>query len=86
MPSAALPSSSPSDRKRDRSLIAINFLPGLLAGTQIAAVLFFLNPELPFSTGSFIRASLLYGGLLGVVSALVLTLLDIGRAGRFPGR
>lgn len=75
MPSTELPPSTPADRERDWSLIAINFLPGLLAGTQIAAVLFFLNPELSFSTASFIRASLLYGGLLGVVSALVLTLL-----------
>ncbi|MGB6001961.1 MAG: hypothetical protein WBI00_15900, partial [Thermoanaerobaculia bacterium] len=56
-------------------MIALNFLPGLLAGTQLAALIFFLNPDLPFSTGSFIRASLLYGGLLGVLSALVLTLL-----------
>lgn len=75
MPAVTPPSPSTPERNRDRSLIALNFLPGLLAGTQIAAVLFFLNPRLPFSTASFIRASLLYGGLLGVVSTLVLTLL-----------
>jgi hypothetical protein len=75
LPSDTPPSSSNADRQRDRSLVALNFLPGLLAGTQIAAVLFFLNPELPFSTASFIRASLLYGGLLGVISTLLLTLL-----------
>lgn len=74
--------SADSNRPRDRARIALNFLPGLLAGTHTAAILFFLNPELPFSTASFIRASLLYGGLLGVVSAVLLSLLTWRRGVR----
>ncbi len=47
------------------------FLPGLLAGIQVAGLLFFLNPGLPFSPGPVARAALLYGLLLGAASLLV---------------
>jgi hypothetical protein len=46
-------------------------LPGLLAGTQIAGLLFFLNPDLPFTPGPVARGILLYGSLLGGVSLAV---------------
>ena len=45
-------------------------LPGLLAGTQVAGLLFFLNPHLEFAPGPVLRAMLVYGGLLGFASLL----------------
>jgi len=47
------------------------FLPGFLAGSQIAGLLFFLNPGLPFAAGPLLRGALLYGSLLGGASLLV---------------
>lgn len=51
---------------------AAAFLPGLLAGTQICGLLFFLNPGLPFSAKPIIRGILHYGGLLGLLTLLML--------------
>lgn len=45
--------------------------PGILLGAQIAILLFFLNPDLPFAPGPVLRALLLYGGLLGALSFLL---------------
>ncbi|HTQ79277.1 MAG TPA: alkaline phosphatase family protein [Thermoanaerobaculia bacterium] len=52
-------------------ILGAGLLPGLLAGTQVAGLLFFLNPELPFSFLPVARGILLYGGLLGGVSLAV---------------
>ncbi len=41
------------------------FLPGALAGTQVAGLLFFLNPHLPFDSLSILRGVAFYGSLLG---------------------
>jgi Type I phosphodiesterase / nucleotide pyrophosphatase len=49
-------------------VLGAGLLPGLLAGTQIAGLLFFLNPDLPFSPVPVARGILLYGSLLGAVS------------------
>jgi len=52
-------------------VLAAGLLPGLLAGTQIAGLLFFLNPDLPFAAVPVVRGVLLYGFLLGGVSLAV---------------
>ncbi|MEM7050195.1 MAG: alkaline phosphatase family protein [Acidobacteriota bacterium] len=52
-------------------LLALGFVPGVLAGTQIAGLIFFLNPELPFGPSSVSRGIFLYGALIGVASLLV---------------
>jgi Type I phosphodiesterase / nucleotide pyrophosphatase len=49
-------------------VLVAGLLPGLLAGTQVAGLLFFLNPGLPFSFAPVARAILVYGSLLGAVS------------------
>jgi len=49
-------------------VLVAGLLPGLLAGTQIAGLLFFLNPDLPFSAEPVARAVLLYGSLVGTLS------------------
>ncbi len=59
-----------------------NFLPGLLAGTQIAALLFFLNPHLPFALQPLLRGILLFGGSLGLATAALLTPFTRRRPGR----
>ncbi len=54
-------------------VLGAGLLPGLLAGTQVAGLLFFLNPALPFSRAPVARGIALYATLLGAVSlALVL--------------
>ena len=57
------------------------FLPGALAGTQIAGLLFFLNPHLPFDPLPVARGIGLGGCLLGAVSLLVLLPFSRGRPG-----
>lgn len=44
------------------------FLPGALAGFQVTALLFFLNPHLELSTAPVLRGCLVYGLLLGGLS------------------
>jgi len=51
-------------------------LPGLLAGAHLANLLFFLNPNLPFSPSNFLQSVLVYGTFLGAGSALFLTALS----------
>lgn len=59
--------------------LAACFLPGALAGTQLAGLLFFLNPHLPFETRPVGRAALFYGTLLGTAGLPVLLLLCRGQ-------
>lgn len=54
-------------------VLASGFLPGALAGTHLAGLIFFLNPDLPFAVPPVLRGVLLYGGLGGLLS-LVLSL------------
>jgi hypothetical protein len=53
-----------------------------LAGTHLAGLVFFLNPELPFDAATVARAILLYGGLLGGASLLALLPWLAGLGGR----
>src|SRR5436190_20179459 len=57
-------------------------LPGVLAGLLTVGLVFFLNTNLPLAATAVLRASLLYGGTLGAVSALALALLVRGRRER----
>jgi predicted AlkP superfamily phosphohydrolase/phosphomutase len=61
--------------------LAFNFLPGLLAGAQIAGLLFFLNPELPFGWLPMLRSFGVLGGVGGVISAVLLSLVTWSRPG-----
>ena len=70
-----------ADRSTSQQLwvtVLLASLPGLLAGTHLANLLFFLNPDLPFSPSTFLQAVLLYSTILGAGSALVLTVLCRG--------
>jgi hypothetical protein len=58
-------------RSRATALLAA-FLPGALTGTQVAGLLFFLNPHLPFDLVPVLRGVAFFGLLLGAASALVL--------------
>lgn len=58
-------------RSRLRGLVAA-FLPGALAGTQIAGLLFFLNPHLPFDTVPVLRGVAFFSSLVGSLSLLIL--------------
>jgi hypothetical protein len=46
-------------------------LPGVLAGTQVAGLLFFLNPHLPFEPRTLLRGVGYYSLLLGAASLLL---------------
>lgn len=51
----------------ERSMaLAAALLPGALLGAQIAGLLFFLNPELPFTPMPVLRSLVIYGGLVGL--------------------
>ncbi len=66
----------PEDRPADfhrlrRGRLAVlggGFAPGALAGVQLAGLIFFLNPRLPFAIGPVLRGCVLYGALLGAAS------------------
>lgn len=51
---------------------AAALLPGLLLGAQVAGLLFFLNPELPFSMPAVVNGVLRYGILLGLLTTALL--------------
>ncbi len=53
-----------------RDLVS-GFLPGALAGTQVAGLIFFLNPHLPFDPLSVLRGVGFYSSLLGGLSLLL---------------
>jgi len=57
-------------------------LPGVLAGTQVAGLLFFLNPHLPFEPRTVLRGVGYYSLLLGAATLL----LHLPWAWRRPGR
>lgn len=63
-------------------VLALGFLPGLMAGIHLSGLLFFLNPDLPFGLGPLARACLVYGTLLGTVSTAVLAPFTWGRPQR----
>jgi hypothetical protein len=63
-------------------VLALGFLPGLAAGVHLAGLLFFLNPNLPFGPWSLIRASLVFGCVLGCASAALLAPFTWGRPPR----
>jgi hypothetical protein len=52
-------------------VVAAGFLPGLLAGTHLAGLIFFLNPDLPFALVPVLRGVLVYGGLGGLLTLLL---------------
>jgi len=58
-------------RHRVYALLA-GLAPGVLAGVHVAALLFYLNPDVPFTAGRFLRGALLYGCVLGIASLLLL--------------
>ena len=61
--------------------LAFNFLPGLLAGAQLAGLLFFLNPELPFGWWPLLRSCAALGLIGGVISAFLLSAITWSRPG-----
>jgi hypothetical protein len=58
------------------------FVPGALAGVQLAGLIFFLNPRLPFSFGPVLRGCLVYGSLAGLASLALHLPFTWGRPGR----
>lgn len=52
-------------------ILLSGFLPGALAGTQIAGLLFFLNPHLPFNPETLGRGIVFYGAQMGAGSLLL---------------
>ncbi|HEX5715267.1 MAG TPA: alkaline phosphatase family protein [Thermoanaerobaculia bacterium] len=56
--------------------------PGVLLGTHVAGLIFFLNPHLPFSPGPVARGVLVYGGIVGLASLA----LHLPFTARQPGR
>jgi hypothetical protein len=63
-------------------VLALGFLPGLMAGIHLAGLLFFLNPDLPFGPWPLARACSVLGLLLGSVSAALLAPFTWGRPQR----
>ncbi len=45
--------------------------PGVLLGTHVAGLIFFLNPHLPFSPGPVARGVLVYGAIVGLASLVL---------------
>jgi hypothetical protein len=58
------------------------FAPGALAGIQLAGLIFFLNPRLPFAFGPVLRGCLLYGAMIGAASLALHLPFTWGRARR----
>ena len=50
------------------AILGGGFAPGALAGIQLAGLIFYLNPHLPFAFGPVLRGSLIYGTLIGAIS------------------
>jgi len=64
------------------AVLAASLLPGLLLGSLLAQLLFFLNPRLPFGPGPLARGMAFYG-LTGILVSLVLILpFTLGRPRR----
>lgn len=62
--------------------ILAGLAPGSLLGIHIAGLIFFLNPNLPFSPGPVLRGTLIYGAIVGVASLL----LHLPLSARHPRR
>lgn len=69
-------------RHPNLEVVGLGFLPGLLAGVHLSGLLFFLNPDLPFGSWALARTCLVYGSLLGCVSALLLSPFSWNRPDR----
>lgn len=52
-------------------ILLAGLAPGVLLGTHVAGLIFFLNPHLPFAPGPVTRGVLLYGGMVGLASLLL---------------
>lgn len=52
-------------------ILASGLAPGALAGAQLAGLIFFLNPGLPFRPVPVVRGVLIYAGMLGLISLLL---------------
>lgn len=77
---------SPRSARSLGSAFLASFLPGAVAGAQLAGILFFLNPQLPFDGHHLARGAVFYGSLLGFLSSAVLLLwmrADSARLWRF---
>jgi hypothetical protein len=71
---AAARSAAPARRGRRPGwvdVLAAGLAPGALAGTQLAGLIFFLNPALPFRPVPVLRGILIYGGLIGLAGLLL---------------
>jgi hypothetical protein len=53
------------------TVVLCGLLPGALAGVQIGGLLFFLNPEIPYSRLTAIRTAAVYALLVGSATALL---------------
>ncbi len=71
-----------SSRHRNLEVLAWGFVPGLLAGIQLAGLLFFLNPDLPFGAWQLGRACAFLGALLGALSVALHAPFTWGRPQR----
>jgi Type I phosphodiesterase / nucleotide pyrophosphatase len=67
---------------RGVAALAAGFLPGALAGSHLAGLIFFLNPALPFAAAPVLRGVALYGFAGGLASLVVLAPWTWQRAGR----
>jgi hypothetical protein len=52
-------------------IVAAGLAPGVLLGTHVAGLIFFLNPHLPFAPGPVVRGVLVYGGIVGLASLVL---------------
>src|SRR3954452_13044102 len=71
-----LHSPSPATTARARrpgwlDVLGTGAAPGALLGTQLAGLIFFLNPGLPFAPGPVLRGIAVYATLLGTASLLL---------------
>lgn len=60
-------------------VLLCGFLPGMLAGAQLAGLLLFLNPHLGRSPGTLVLLAWVYGGALGLAGLLVQLPATYGR-------
>jgi hypothetical protein len=71
LPSEAGPADLHRLTRRWLAILGGGAAPGSLAGVQLAGLLFFLNPGLPFAPAPVLRAMLIYGALLGALSLVL---------------
>ncbi len=75
------PTAPPTEASRPgwAKILLSAFAPGALAGTQVAGLLFFLNPHLPFATLPVLQSIGFYGLLLGIASLVLIVPFTRGR-------